>query len=200
MKEPVELPVSSKSPSDVENIKEGIQIEAKGKEDAAEECGDIEVKKSEIDILKQWSGQILYTIGYTGPPGSKNVKEIKQESRVISSSIEMKKLCDRVVNYYFEGVRGPAGRRKFTPEICEWMQSTDDLTWEEFIVVVVVDKRRRPQILSVRQANDGVLEIRYCTAKHSGQMETRHGFFSACLLPRTFSMKSTCFRQIENEG
>jgi len=101
------------------------------------------------DLLKSWSGSVRVVLGYSGPPGSKNVKVIKQESCIINSADEMNRFCENLKRHHHLGSKGPAGKRNFTPELDKWRKFASPDVWNDHAVVVVVNKTKAPTITSV---------------------------------------------------
>lgn len=136
----------------------------------------------EFKVLKKFEGTIRYMLGYSGPPGTKNATTLIQESRLLRSGDELDEVCDHLVDYYFERVRGPAGKVHFTPAIQKWRNSLKDIVWENHIVVLLVHKTRRPKLESISMIGNEVarkLKIQFSIDRRAGQMQSQNGLYFA---------------------
>jgi len=147
------------------------------------------LETSGFTVLKKFRGTIHYLLGYSGPPGSKNITTITQQSRLVRSTAVLDEVCDDVVKYYYERVRGPAGKVKFTAPIQKWrdnlnlegIASTE--WWRQHMVILLVDKLRYPKLESISLDNkNGKLKVEFSIDRRAGQMESRHGLYMAAVV------------------
>ena len=136
-------------------------------------------KHKECLVLKKWWGCLNFTLGYSGPPGSKYAKVITQKSRVIKNTVELESLCDTLVKYSYVRVRGPAGRVADTPALQHWKETKmEESLWQDHVLILVVHKHRYPKIESVSVGDkSGILKVLYSAERRAGQMESRHGLY-----------------------
>ena len=133
--------------------------------------------------VKTWSGWIKYLLGYSGPPGSKNTKAIIQNSRMIKNMTELDEVCDNLITYYYEGVRGPAGKVKYIPDLQKWRDSVDESIWEDHFMIIMIHEHRCPHLESITiNSTSSELSVVYSIDKRAGQKESHIGLFEAVLV------------------
>lgn len=145
--------------------------------DISEPCADTH------KVVKTWEGSVRVALGYTGPPGGKNSRPIEQGSVVISDSNGLASFCKNLKAHYHEGSKGPAGIKKFTPQMRVWEATVKNSLWDDHIIVVAVCKSRLPHITEVTfDTSSRVLRVSFDTYKRCGVQEVQYGMFEAILV------------------